>query len=222
MQKEVCPSTQKEHYQVHVELHRQQRVSAMRAWQQTHWIGVQGATHIRNSIKYCSKAESSIEGTQRVVENEEEYLRLHDILLAIADELEPNILPLDTSYTTPQELDRAHKVHEEQFLFKNASKWLVEKDVKWITKLAAPFLEKAWNYYHATLLREAKKRRASPQDAEGPISLSPVPEEPSTATPKSASKTFKIKVKVKHNAPPPKLSSADDEAVTSEERRASP
>jgi len=116
-QKEICPSTQREHYQVHVELHRQQRLSAMRGWIQSHWEGVKGTNHIRNSIAYCSKKESAVEGTQSVIENEEEYLRLHDLLLQIAEEFEPNIRELETA-DDPAKALRLMKEYDDQFLFR--------------------------------------------------------------------------------------------------------
>jgi len=173
-QKEVCPTTNRLHYQAHVHLASQQRLSAMRGFFQSHWMQVKGATHIKNSINYCSKKETAIAGSIKVWENEEEFLCLHETLLAIAEEFYDNIQPLEEC-ESPTERLRALKENEEQFLFKNASKWIVKKNISWISKLGAPFLEKGWNYYHGILLDEVKKKR----EGEGPISLSPAP--PATA-----------------------------------------
>jgi hypothetical protein len=205
-QVEICPLTHRRHYQVHVELSRQQRPSAINSWwgSYTKWIAVKGKEHIANSIGYTSKKDGTqVDGTHRVHENEEEYLRLHDLLLQIAEEFEPNIIELETA-DDPAKALRLMKEYDEQFLFKNASKWIVKKDVKWISKLSQPFLEKAWNYYHDILLDEVKKEReggGGPHIIEGTSIVDAVPP-PS----QSASERMKNSLKLSYNAT---LSKAD-------------
>lgn len=202
-QVEICPSSGKRHYQVHVELNRQQRPTAINSWWggYTKWIAVKGKEHIANSIGYTSKKDGTqVDGTHQVLENEEEYLRLHDLLLQIAEEFEPNISECQTDIDPIKAL-RLLKEYEEQFLFKNASKWIVKKDIKWISKLSTPFVEKAWNYYHAILLDEVKKGREGgrgPFIIEGTNSIEDAMVSP---PPPSAVRTFKINVKTKHNGP---------------------
>lgn len=119
------------------------------------------------------------------------------MLLQIAEEFEPNITECQTD-PDPIKALRLLKVYEDQFLFKNASQWIVKKDIKWISKLSQPFIEKAWNYYHAILLDEVKKR-GPPQEEGSYIIETPVP---------PAVRTFKINVKTKHNASPPEVDSS--------------
>lgn len=148
-QKEVCPTTQKEHYQIHVVCHRQVRLAAMRQWVQTHWKPVRGAAFIANSINYCKKKETSIPGTSEVIQGEK-YYRIHELLLEIARNL--HVEPL------PENAD-AFKMakYERQFLFKNAARDLIaNQGLVWIDKLSNPAVEKAWNYFHLEVMRKQK------------------------------------------------------------------
>jgi len=114
-QKEICPTTGKEHYQVHVVCHRQVRLSQLTGWiRQTKWMPVFGEQHIKNSIAYCSKKDTAVEGTQQVLHGQK-YLQLHELLLEIAKFSEPdqgdiNDWPRITSRMLLQDLTWANKL----------------------------------------------------------------------------------------------------------------
>lgn len=125
-QKEICPTTQKPHFQVHVECNRQVRLTQLTAWiKATKWIPVLGQQHIANSIKYCSKTESAVEGTHEVLEGEK-YLQMHELLLNVA------------------------KMVWHMSMDGDGMEWnvvtsrLVELDLKWANKLCNPAIKKAW------------------------------------------------------------------------------
>jgi len=140
-QKEVCPTTKREHYQIHVVCHRQVRLAAMRDWIQTHWKPVRGAAFIANSIAYTKKNYTAIPGTSATVTGEK-YLRIHELLMEIARCLV--VVPLKAD-ANAFDLER----YERQFIYKNAARDLVRaKGLVWIDKLSNPVVEKAWNYFH--------------------------------------------------------------------------
>lgn len=153
-QKEVCPTTQREHYQIHVVCHRQVRLAAMREWIQTHWKPVRGTAFIANSINYCKKKETSIPGTSEIILGEK-YLRIHELLLEIARNIDVEPLPENAD---------AFKMakYERQFLFKNAARDLIaKKGLVWIDKLSNPAVEKAWNYFYHEVMEAAKQQEDS-------------------------------------------------------------
>lgn len=159
-QKEVCPSSGREHYQTHVVCHTQQRLSALRGWIQTHWKPIRGAQYIANSLSYCQKKETAVEGTFEIQKGEK-YLRIHELLMAVAKALRPTLIPFPApihnaydAYKATQEM----KKYEDQFLFKNAARKIVQKEgLIWIDKLSNPVVEKMWNYFHKEILVEIEK-----------------------------------------------------------------
>jgi len=152
-QKEVCPTTGKEHYQIHVVCHRQVRLKQMTDWiKHTKWFSVVGKDHIENSIRYCSKEDSRAPGTAPEVVKGEAYLQIHEMLKVIARAfVERPLFHYANNY----------KKWEEQFLFKNAAKWLIEEDLRWISKLSNPVVEKMWNYFHREVLDAVQNEEGS-------------------------------------------------------------
>lgn len=154
-QKEVCPTTNREHFQIHVVCHRQVRLAAMRQWIQTHWKPVRGAAFIANSINYCKKKETSIPGTSEIIQGEK-YLRIHELLLEIGRSLDVQPLPENADAFKMEKYER-------QFLFKNAARDLIaKKGLVWIDKLSNPAVEKAWNYFYREVMDELRKQ---PEDS---------------------------------------------------------
>lgn len=159
LQEETCPTTGRPHRQIHVVCHRQVRLGQMRNWlPKTHWSPVFGKEHIANSIAYCSKKETAVVGTQRVLEGETFY-KLSEIMELIAArcwyELKPhewfqeiynyNYAKIDTEY-------------EAQFKFKNCAKYLVRDDKTWIDRLSNPMVAKMWNDFGGEFLGAAEER----------------------------------------------------------------
>jgi len=159
-QKEVCPSTGREHYQTHVVCHRQVTLNQMRRWIQTHWKPIKGAEYIANSLNYCRKKDTAVEGTFEIQKGEK-YLRIHELLMAIAKALRKDLIPVPhpghtqwDAYRVTQEM----KKYEEQFLFKNAARKIVQQEgLIWIDKLSNPVVEKMWNIFHKEIFAECEK-----------------------------------------------------------------
>jgi len=141
-QKEICPETQREHYQCHVVCHRQVTLKQMCDWiRKTKWMPVKGSEHILNSIKYCSKDESAVPGTFKVLQGPK-YYQMYEILLVLARSI-PHRAPSEMSVL--QLVDR----HE----YKTVAAALVDEDMRWVDKLANPAIEKAWKYFKNTAMR---------------------------------------------------------------------
>jgi len=146
--KEICPSTGNPHYQIHVECNRQVRLTQMTGWiKHTKWSAVLGADHISNSIAYISKAETTAPGAKVEVVQGEKYLRIHELLMVLGRSFP--FRPL-SDYNG---ID-AFKKYETQFLFRNASREIVSRDLVWMDKLSNPVIEKSWNYYFQEILEK--------------------------------------------------------------------
>lgn len=144
--REICPTTGREHEQVHVECCRQVRLSQLSSWiKHTKWFAVLGKEHIENSIKYVAKVETTAPGAKlQVVENEEKYLRLNDILASIA------------RYQThvPEWLDPYTNTYVNQNEWKRITSRMIEDDEKWVNKLCNPTLPRMWKEWGHIFIRK--------------------------------------------------------------------
>jgi hypothetical protein len=158
--KEVCPETGKEHYQIHVICHRQVRLTQMTSWlKYTKWFPVIGDQHIKNSIAYVSKVETTAPGAQVEVIRGTSYLQIHEILMEVGRAFKPMGPPGDL---TNVDLHIYNKRFLEQHLWKNAARFIVQdKGIEWITKLACPTLEKNWNIFYQEIFEEVAKEKGA-------------------------------------------------------------
>lgn len=158
-QKEVCPTTGNPHWQIHVVAHRQVRLSALREWlPHTHWTPVLGKQHIENSIKYVSKPESAVEGTQRIDKGQTFY-KLSEIMELIADRCWYELKPAQWFHQTyGYDYAKIDAAYEAQFKFKNCAKYLVRDDKAWIDRLSNPMVAKMWNDFGGEFLGAAEER----------------------------------------------------------------
>jgi len=138
-QKEICPDTQREHFQVHIVCHKQARPSQLSAWiKHTKWFMVIGQQHIENSINYCSKKESAVPGTHQVIQGEQ-YYRIHELFIEIAK-------------FTEVESDTAHGRWD-------TNNWdyitarMVDADLTWASKLSNPSLRRMWDTWKYAFMR---------------------------------------------------------------------
>jgi len=140
-QQEICPDTQRPHFQVHVICHRQVRLTQMCSWiKATKWQPVRGKEHIQNSIKYTSKKESAVPGTHEVQQGER-YYQLHELLLEVAKQYDFS----DELYL----LERGENKREFAWL----SGRLVRQDLRWANKLSNPQLKTCWDNWGAVFKR---------------------------------------------------------------------
>lgn len=137
-QKEICPDTGREHYQTHVDCGQQQRLSALTNWiKYTKWIPVIGKDHIQNSINYCSKKDTAVEGTYKVIVPTEKYYRIHELLEIVA---RSTFIHVENSHI----LDDFYKM----------SKFIVSEDITFISKISNPILKTLWKEYNSILLQK--------------------------------------------------------------------
>lgn len=135
-QKEICPTTQKPHFQAHIVCHQQQRISKLCSWiKATKWIPVKGDDHIKNSINYTSKKDTAVEGTHQV-QHGEKYYQLHELLLEIAKRYTP-----DDALITDTGLWLQRRSWE------GLTSRMVREDPKWANKLSNPGLKKMWDWW---------------------------------------------------------------------------
>lgn len=153
--KEICPDTGREHYQVHVICHRQVKLKQMTDWiKYTKWFMVLGAEHIKNSLNYIRKVDTTAPGAQVEVIQGEQYLRLSELLKCIArayieSDLSQGARPLDI------------QIYMDRHLYKKAARHLVQQDLNWINKLCNPAVEKAWNYFHQEVFQDVWEEEGS-------------------------------------------------------------
>lgn len=134
--KEICPTTGKEHYQIHVVCHRQVRLTQMRSYiPKTKWTPVRGDEYIKNSIAYISKAETTAPGAKVETIQGEAYFRLHQLLQELAKYSEPEtniMLSLDVN---PKRSPNGWVYITRRLLMKN---------ICWADKLSNPTLRRMW------------------------------------------------------------------------------
>ena len=82
-QTEVCPDTQRKHYQGYILTRTQQRFSAMK--KALPGVHIEIARNWSALLNYCKKTETAVEGTQVVQVNERKYLKFADALMRIAN-----------------------------------------------------------------------------------------------------------------------------------------
>jgi len=158
-QQEICPTTQRPHFQVHIVTHRQVRLSQMTGWiKATKWIPVLGKEHIQNSINYTSKSESAVAGTHEVVQGTV-YLQIHELLLEVARQHSKE----DDDNKNPREWIRTRS-------WQALTSRLVLKDLKWANKLSNPALEKCWRLWGEVFLVKAKETNSGASIIESPAS----------------------------------------------------
>lgn len=143
--KEICPETGREHMQTHVVCHRQVRRSALSDWIKfTKWMPVIGDQHIKNSIAYIGKPETTAPGAQVEVVHGTAYMQLHELLLVVARCYNGKTLRECEKRSGLAGMEQ----WEQQKLWKNAAKHVVrDLGLAWINKLSNPALEKAWNIW---------------------------------------------------------------------------
>jgi len=159
-QKEVCPTTNREHFQIHVVCHRQVRLTQMTGWiSKSHWKPVRGAEYIANSLKYTKKSESAVPGTQQVQKGPE-YYKLHELLLVVARCWMPMERP--DKGQTDRQTDTYNrivlKILEKELKWPYALKKTVQDlGLEWISKLSNPVLKYMWEICVEELLDAVQK-----------------------------------------------------------------
>lgn len=131
-QKEICPTTGREHLQTHVDCGKQVRLSALTKWiKATNWKRVLGKEHIENSIAYTSKKETAVENTHVEILGDK-YYKMEEILQLLAY----NVISVWDTFKSPDE--------NPYYDWKYVSGCLVEGDIKWANKLTNPAIKFAW------------------------------------------------------------------------------
>lgn len=175
--KEIAPTTQQEHYQVHVDCGKQVRLSALIHWlPRTRWFEVKGVDHIRNSINYINKDATTAPGAKLEIVEGEKYLPCHELLMEVArsatfpyKEIPRTTIIKDANVSAQAliDIDYNNSMVKRQYEWRFASRYLIRKDIKWISKLSNPVLSTLWNDYHSILLEKVEEERAGG----GPLSL---------------------------------------------------
>lgn len=135
-QQEICPTTQRPHFQTHVVCHRQVRLTQLTGWiRQTNWKPVRGKEYIANSIAYTSKTDTAVAGTHTVVHGEK-YYQLHELLQVLARYAAPEPNFQDYLDIRPDTSPNS---------WKSITRRLIDTDVTWVNRLSNPALRRMWN-----------------------------------------------------------------------------
>lgn len=133
-QKEICKTTGNPHFQIHVECHRQVRLTQMCSWiSKVKWKAVRGKEYIANSIAYTAKTDTAVPGTHQSIEGEK-YYQLHELLqrLAMFAEFETQPWKMESDY--------GHSINSWKWITRRA----LHSDIKWANKLSNPSLRRMW------------------------------------------------------------------------------
>lgn len=151
--REICPKTQREHYQIHVVCHKQERLSALTGWiKHTKWKKVIDKDYINNSINYISKLATTAPGAKVEVLQGEKYYRIHELLLEIA-KFSENTIPGRPEYEGDMRGVETMKAND----WENITLRMVDADVSWASKLVVPGLRRNWeDWKYAFLWRVAE------------------------------------------------------------------
>jgi len=166
-QQEICPTTERPHYQIHVQCHRQVRLTQLSEWiKHTKWFGMKGKLEIDNSIKYCAKQESAVPGTYAAVSNDN-YLSVQQIMELLADEVSPTIpLFFPDEWTQDQSLVFDELTRQRGFDF--LTNKLIMKNPGIVNKLTNPTLPRMWERWGESFIKLSRAKTE-------PTSLSSVP-----------------------------------------------
>lgn len=151
---EICPDTGREHYQTHVDCGRSERLSALSKWiKHTKWFQVKGEQHIKNSISYVHKEDTTAPGASVITLDNERYMRLHELLMAIAQSAwrHPPVIDEDLKSEVPNPYGCSFM---EQYSFKKSARFLIMEDLRWIDKLSNPMVAKMWNDFGDVIIQK--------------------------------------------------------------------
>lgn len=153
MKKEIAPTTGSEHYQIHLQCHTQQRLSKLISFiPQTKWFMVIGEEHIKNSIAYISKVETTAPGAQVEIKKGEQYYRVHELLLQIA-RFGENPLGSGRTEENARQAIELLKVND----WDNITLRMVDMDIAWASKLSNPALRRMWDSWKYAFLRRVEE-----------------------------------------------------------------
>lgn len=147
--KEICPTTGQEHFQIHVCCNKQVRLTQMCSYiQYVKWFPVIGEQHIKNSLAYIEKEETTAPGAKVHTIQGEKYYQMHELLQEIAKRYQrPDPMTEQTEVTKGFKGQLAYSVS-----FETLTSRMVEEDVKWVNKLCNPQIKKMWEMYHRTFI----------------------------------------------------------------------
>jgi len=134
MKKEVCPTTNKEHFQIHVCCNQQVRLTKMCSYiKHTKWFAVLGDLHIKNSLAYIEKQETTAPGAVVQTVQGERYYQLHEIMETLA------------RYAEAETFGRIETDYRNSI---NNWKWITRRllivDRTWANRLSNPTLRRMW------------------------------------------------------------------------------
>jgi len=145
-QRELCPTTGREHYQGWITCHGQQRGSVILNW--LPGVHLEKAKDIAALKRYCMKDETSAGDRETGFKNPQEYLTMDKAL----EKLALNV-PLDVDYPTTGE-NKLKKIVEWQF-WKGVSKIILTSPAL-IGLYSQPQMYRAWYHTRSVWLERTK------------------------------------------------------------------
>lgn len=158
-QTEICPTTERKHYQGYILTRTQQRHKAMR--DMFPGVHIEVAREWNALVNYCKKIDTAIEGTQKHEVNERKYLQFADALVNVAKcyidphmshahrlRLAPSDEAVALSKITPEQLETK--------AFDEAVCQLVEAQPNDVSLYTNPQIKRAWIMCKSVWLRMAQ------------------------------------------------------------------
>jgi len=152
-QKEICPSTQREHYQGYILLKRQARLSQLK--QLFPGVHVEAARDWAALIQYCKKPETAIAGTQVYQTNPSVHLTMTQALLKLAAHVPFRPVPTYEQIEKIKDLDKFYK-QQQDIEYNMALISILEQDDRLVSVYANNAMRFAWNSTREYYLEKAR------------------------------------------------------------------
>jgi len=155
-QTEVCPDTQREHYQGYILLKRQARFTQLK--QLLPGVHIEAARDWNKLLQYCKKTDSAVPGTQVVQTNASKHLTMTEALLKLAAHVPFRGLT-KTDSENIKDMEKFYK-NESELIYNQAVMSILEQDDRLVSVYANNAMKFAWNstreYYLEKARREAE------------------------------------------------------------------
>jgi len=155
-QTEVCPDTQREHYQGYILLKRQARFTQLK--QLLPGVHIEAARDWNKLLQYCKKTDTAIAGSQVVQTNASKHLTMTEALLKLAAHVPFRGLT-KSDHEVIKDYDKFYK-QESELIYNQAVMSILEEDDRLVSVYANNAMKFAWNstreYYLEKARREAE------------------------------------------------------------------
>lgn len=156
-QTEICPETQRPHYQGYIRTQRQVRFTQIQ--QALKGVHVKPAREWHKLLNYCKKPETAVPGTQVHQEFPREYLSMADALIKIAANR-----PTDLDFSKCQSVKEFRELYELEYWQSSAAILKIDKNL--VGLYSQPQYLRAYVNYRSVWVDYEKQERQTDRQTE--------------------------------------------------------